>query len=104
MGLNKKEELPSPQPYYFGDEPENIAKIAWAELRHLIGGSTTIAGSGGVPGLVRNVGLQQREGDLEVYDFEADLSTFPFSYTAYHDLQDQCPGFLIAVIKSDWFN
>jgi hypothetical protein len=93
QGLNGKVELPSPNPYYFNrDDNEGTAKLVWMELRHLLGGATTIAGSGGVPGFARNVGLQSRAGDLEIYDFEADMSTFPFSYSAYTELQPQCDG------------
>lgn len=92
LGLNSKVQLPSPQSHYYGDDRRGVAKIAWTEIRHLIGGATTIAGSGGVPGLARNVGLQETEADLVVYDFEADMATFPFSYSAYVDLEHECAG------------
>ena len=94
FGLAGKVQLPSPTPYYYvpgGDETRTAALVAM-ELRHLLGGATTIAGSGGVPGVVRNVGLHERPGDVALYDFEADVSTFPFSYRALEDLAEECAG------------
>lgn len=94
FGLVGKAQLPSPTPYYYlpdGEETRSAALVAM-ELRHLLGGATTIAGSGGVPGVVRNVGLHERAGDIALYDFEADVSTFPFSYRALEDLAEECAG------------
>ena len=94
FGLVGKVQLPSPIPYYHvpdGEETRTAALVAM-ELRHLLGGATTIAGSGGVPGVVRNVGLHERPGDVVLYDFEADVSTFPFSYRALEDLAEECAG------------
>lgn len=94
FGLAGKLQLPSPTPYYFdpdGEEAHNAALVAM-ELRHLLGGATTIAGSGGVPGVIRNIGLHERMGDTALYDFEADVSTFPFSYQALQDLEEECAG------------
>lgn len=94
FGLAGKSQLPSPTPYYYvpdGEEKPTAALVAM-ELRHLLGGATTIAGSGGVPGVVRNVGLHERPGDVALYDFEADVSTFPFSYRALEDLAEECAG------------
>ena len=94
FGLAGKAQLPSPIPYYYrpdGEETRTAALVAM-ELRHLLGGATTIAGSGGVPGVVRNVGLHERPGDTALYDFEADVSTFPFSYRALEDLAEECAG------------
>ena len=94
FGLAEKAQLPSPIPYYYvpdGEEARTAALVAM-ELRHLLGGATTIAGSGGVPGVVRNVGLHERPGDVVLYDFEADVSTFPFSYRALEDLAEECAG------------
>ena len=94
FGLAGKAQLPSPTPYYYlpdGDETRTAALVAM-ELRHLLGGATTIAGYGGVPGVVRNVGLHERPGDIALYDFEADVSTFPFSYRALEDLAEECAG------------
>ncbi len=62
------------------------------ELRHLVGGATAIAGSGGVPGVIRNVNRQRRPGDLALYDAEAVMATFPFSYRVVEDLADECRG------------
>ena len=94
FGLAGKTQLPSPMPYYYAPDGEETRKAALVamELRHLLGGATTIAGSGGVPGVVRNVGLHERPGDVALYDFEADVSTFPFSYRALEDLAEECAG------------
>ena len=62
------------------------------EMRHLPGGATTIAGSGGVPGVIRNVNRHRRPGDPELNDAEANLSTFPFSFRVLEDLKDECAG------------
>lgn len=93
LGLGGKPRLPSPSPvYYTPGEDAAAALLIAMELRHLLGGATTIAGSGGIPGLIRNVGLHERVTDLALYDAEADVSTFPFSYTAVEDLQAECAG------------
>ncbi|MCY3812179.1 MAG: amidohydrolase family protein [Gammaproteobacteria bacterium] len=93
LGLAGKPRLPSPMPvYYTPGEDAAAALLIAMELRHLLGGATTIAGSGGIPGLIRNVGLHERVTDLALYDAEADVSTFPFSYTVVEDLQNECAG------------
>ena len=67
----------------FGDEADKIrymdgtddAKtLFWIELRHLLAGTTLIAGSGAVRGLAKNVGSRQRPE----YEHGADMRTFPF--------------------------
>jgi hypothetical protein len=74
-----------------GGEHQRAALVAM-ELRHLLGGTTLLAGSGGAPGVIRNVGLQERTGDLALYDAEADVSTFPFSFQVVEDLRQECAG------------
>lgn len=54
---------------------EEAEKLFWVELRHLIAGTTVIAGSGAVWGLAKNAGYQQREE----YEYSADMKTFPFT-------------------------
>lgn len=54
-------------------------KIFWAELRHLLWGTTTVAGSGAVKGLVKNVSSKPSE---DLYAYRADLRVFPFSKDA----------------------
>ena len=92
LGLGGKIRLVSPTPVYY--EPSatdrTTALLVAMELRHLLGGATAIAGAGGVPGVLRNVGLQERVGDLALYDAEADVSTFPFSYSVVEDLREEC--------------
>ena len=94
FGPDGKRQLPAPTPYYhdLGGDESATAALAAMELRHLLGGATTIAGSGGVPGVIRNVGLHERMGDAALYDFEADVSTFPFSYRVLADLAEECAG------------
>ena len=93
LGLAGKVQLPSPQPHYYepGD-PESTAILVAVELRHLLGGATAIAGTGGVPGVIRNINRHVREGDPALYDAEADVSTFPFSVRVVEDLADECAG------------
>ena len=81
-GINGKTRLPSPTPYYYksdGKRKETAILIAM-ELRHLLGGATTIAGSGGVPGVIKNIQRRDPSDDLDsnIYVHEADVSTFPF--------------------------
>ena len=93
LGINGKLQLPPPPPYWFDpDDPETAAILVAMELRHLLGGATTIAGSGGVPGVIRNINRQRRDGDLALYDAEAEMSTFPFSFQVVEDLRDECAG------------
>ena len=93
LGTNGKLQLPAPPPYYFDpDDSESAAILIAMELRHLLGGATAIGGTGGVPGVIRNIGRQRRAGDLALYDAEAELSTFPFSFQAVEDLKDECAG------------
>ena len=93
LGINGKVQLPSPTPYWFDpDDPETTAILIAMELRHLLGGATTIAGSGGVPGVIRNINRHRRDGDLALYDAEAEVTTFPFSFQVVEDLRDECAG------------
>ena len=43
-----------------------------------------------MPGVIKNIQLQERIGDLALYDDEADVSTFPFSYRVFEDLKEEC--------------
>ena len=93
LGLNGKVKLPSPRPLRFDPEdPRTTAILLAMELRHLLGGATAIAGSGGVPGAIRNVGRHRRSGDVALYDAEADVVTFPYSFQVVEDLRDECAG------------
>ena len=95
LGIAGKTRLPSPQPYYFDpDDPDPAATaiLIAMELRHLLGGATAIAGTGGVPGVIRNINRHVRQGDPALYDAEADVTTFPFSLRVVEDLRDECAG------------
>jgi len=48
--------------YYQSDNSPN--KVRWSELRQVISGTTSIASSGGVPGLLRNLGREGKEEGL----------------------------------------
>jgi cytosine/adenosine deaminase-related metal-dependent hydrolase len=50
------------------------ATVAWVELRHLLGGATTVAGGGHVPGLAKNVD----RSPADAASFVADVNTSPF--------------------------
>lgn len=49
-------------------------QVRWAELRFLMGGATSIVGSGGQPGLLRNLDSQNQEG---LGQKPVDFDTFP---------------------------
>ena len=93
LGIDGKLQLPPPPPYWFDpDDPETVAILIAMELRHLLGGATTIAGSGGIPGVIRNINRHRRASDLALYDAEAEVTTFPFSFQVVEDLRDECAG------------
>ena len=60
------------------ERAESLELIAWGELRHLLSGTTSIAGMGGVPGLVRNLEENSLNG----------LSDWPASFTTVFPLGD----------------
>ena len=93
LGVGGKVQLPSPQPYHYDPgDPQSTAILIATELRHLLGGATAIAGTGGVPGVIRNINRHLRPGDPALYDAEADVSTFPFSFRVVEDLHEECAG------------
>ena len=93
LGTGGKAQLPSPEPYYYDSgDMESTAILLAMELRHLLGGATAIAGTGGVPGVIRNINRHVRDGDPMLYDAEADVTTFPFSFSVVEDLEDECAG------------
>lgn len=93
LGAGGKTPLPIPERYRFAPEnPRMSAVLTAVELRHLLGGATTIAGSGGAPGVIRNIGRHERPGHLALYDAEADVRTFPFSFSVVEDLAAECRG------------
>ena len=72
----------------FEKQPESTKDrsiLVWVELRHLLSGTTTVAGSGGIDGLVRNVSSRNEVGNELV-----DLKTDPFSIKSIDNLKDVC--------------
>lgn len=93
LGAGGKTPLAIPERYRFTPEDPRMSAVLTAmELRHLLGGATTIAGSGGAPGVIRNIGRHERSGHLALYDAEADVRTFPFSFQVVEDLAAECRG------------
>ena len=93
LGINEKVQLPPPPRLDF--EPGDLrstAVLLAMELRHLLGGATVMAGPGGLPGVVRNINRHMRQGDARLYEAEADVATFPFSFTVVEDLAEECAG------------
>ena len=93
LGTNGALPLPIPAPlHYEAGNQRSAAMLLAMELRHLLGGATTIAGPGGLPGVVRNINRHSRVGDIDLYDYEADVDVFPFSFQAVEDLRNECAG------------
>ena len=93
LGTNGALPLPIPEriDYRQGD-PRSAAILLAMELRHLLGGATAIAGPGGLPGAVRNIYRHRRPRDIELYEYEADVEVFPFSFQVVEDLREECAG------------
>ncbi len=93
LGVGGTMPLPLPEPHYHdADDPESNAILIAMELRHLLGGATAIAGTGGVPGVIRNINRHVLDGDPILYEAEADVTTFPFSFRVVEDLDQECAG------------
>jgi len=67
-GLDQHHEIPSP-----GGATND--QISWAEIRFLMGGATSIVGSGGRPGLLRNLDIAADQEGLGKKEVE--FQTFP---------------------------
>ncbi|MGI9202047.1 MAG: amidohydrolase family protein, partial [Woeseiaceae bacterium] len=78
------------QPHY--DRATNTDQLAWSELRQVLGGTTSIAGMGGVPGLARNLEDGTLSGDLGRP--AAFATVFPLGDAEGRMLADSCdyPG------------
>lgn len=96
LGINGKTQLLSPVPYYYepGNNGKEAAILLAMELRHLLGGATAIAGTGGVPGAIKNIQRRKpwNDHDRKLYGHQAHVSTFPFSKQALIDLKSECAG------------
>lgn len=69
QGLNGKPKLAY-------EDTKDPAVLAWIEIRHLVHGVTTIAGSGGIAGIVKNASSANPASATYVY--MVDMQTFPF--------------------------
>ena len=58
----------------YQDGTNDAKTLFWIELRHLLAGTTLIAGSGAVRGLAKNAGSRLRPE----YEYAGDMRTFPF--------------------------
>ena len=93
LGTNGALQLPIPERLAYKPGDRRSAAILLAmELRHLLGGATAIAGPGGLPGVIRNIDRHRGPGDIELYDYEADVEVFPFSFQVVEDLREECAG------------
>ncbi|MDE0488712.1 MAG: amidohydrolase family protein [Gammaproteobacteria bacterium] len=72
----------------YKDGTDDAKTLFWIELRHLLAGTTLIAGSGAVRGLAKNVGSRQRPE----YEYAADIRTFPFGREAMQRIR-RLPSF-----------
>ncbi|CAN90212.1 hypothetical protein predicted by Glimmer/Critica [Sorangium cellulosum So ce56] len=63
------------------------AQIRWGELRFLMGGATSIVGSGSAPGLLRNLDRADQEG---LGQRAVHLDTFPLDDTGGRELVSGC--------------
>jgi hypothetical protein len=70
IGLDQHHDIPAP-----GSATND--QISWAELRFLMGGATSIVGSGGRPGLLRN--LDQAANEEGLGKPEVEFQTFPLA-------------------------
>ncbi|MCK5807703.1 amidohydrolase family protein [bacterium] len=72
IGLNGHTELDVPR-------SSAVARVAWSELRQMISGTTSMAGSGEAPGLLRNV--DRNDSLIGVKQGGVRYQTFPFGDT-----------------------
>ena len=63
-------------------------QVSWGELRFLMGGATSTVGSGGAPGLVRNLDVSADEGGLSLTAVNFDV--FPLGDTSGTQLATGC--------------
>jgi cytosine/adenosine deaminase-related metal-dependent hydrolase len=70
------------------ERAESDEQVAWGEIRHALSGTTSIAGMGGVPGLVRNLEDSDLNGDLN--QAAAFTTVFPLGDAAGTMLENGC--------------
>ena len=74
------------QPAY--ERATSDEQLAWSELRHVLAGTTSIAGMGGVPSLARNLEMQERDDGDELPT--AFATVFPLGDAEGLMLDDGC--------------
>ena len=71
----------------YEEKAEDIS-VFWVELRHLLAGTTTLAGTGAVAGLVKNV---NGPPDEQRYAYRVDMQTFPYGTATAELAKQSCP-------------
>ena len=81
---------------YKADSKKWIKSLLIAvELRHLLSGTTAIAGNGGVPGVIKNIRRKKQWSELSnyvinPYEHQAYVKTFPIEGKAYNKMKNVC--------------
>ena len=89
-GQNGKPKITVPGTSYSPAETKE-AVVAWGELRHLLAGTTSLAGSGGISGLLRNI---DTPGKIEGLDIGViDNNTFPLDDSDGQNVLESCTGY-----------
>ncbi|MCK4910676.1 MAG: amidohydrolase family protein [Thermodesulfovibrionales bacterium] len=71
-------------------------RVAWNELRQAISGTTSVAGSGGVAGLLRNFnkdGYLQEWPSAKMADLKVDYNVFPLADYNHTQFETSCTGY-----------
>jgi large repetitive protein len=102
IGLDKHPKIPST-----GSAKKE--QVQWGELRFAMGGATSIVGSGGAPGLLRNLDQASNQGDGFAHT-AVDFETFPLQDTSgtrrngdcdYNNAQNAAPAVTVASIANE---
>lgn len=71
------------------------AQLAWIELRHILGGATSVNGSGGTPGYLRNLDANSPTSTAQLDGAmgpTVDYDTFPYNDTSGNELRGMSCG------------
>lgn len=70
-------------------------QLSWIELRHILGGATSVNGSGGTPGYLRNLDASSPTSTTQLDGAPGptvDYETFPYADTSGTELRMGCTG------------